>query len=137
MPGFLAEALTWPGNRHYFTDLKTARSWGVPPLTVMTGSEQGWTLLNRKLAKALTIIEEEVCNSCKTPLWLAYSTDNRIQFEVKSSFCYACAKLEQHREEHKKDTKPGEIHYVKAYSVLEDQPLPGRFESYMREAGKK
>lgn len=136
MPGFLAETLTWPGNRHYVTDLKTARSWSVPPLTIITGSEQGWTSINRKLAKALTVMEEEVCNSCKTPLWQAYSTDNRVQFEVKTSHCYACATLEKHREEHKKDAKPGEIHYVKAYNVFEDDPLPSRYESYMREAGK-
>lgn len=137
MPGFLAEALTWPGNRHYLTDLKTARSWNVPPLTIMTGDEQGWTWTNRKLARALTIVEEEVCNSCRTPLWIAYSTNNEIQFEVNSSFCYACSKLEQHKEEHKKDIKPGEVQYVRPYNIFEGKPLPSRYDSYMREATKK
>jgi hypothetical protein len=137
MPGFLAETLTWPANRHYVTDLKTARSWSVPPLTIIAGKEGGWNETNRKLAKALTVLEEEACNSCKTPLWHAYSTNNHIQFEVKTSHCYACAALEKYREEHKKEAKPGQIHYVKATTVFKDEPLPSRYESYAREAGKK
>jgi len=134
MPGFLAEALTWPENRSFVTDLKTARSWGVPPLTIMTGDEQGWTSINRKLAKSLTVLEEEACGSCKTPLWYAYSTDNHIQFEVKTSHCYSCAALEKYREEHKKEAKPGQIHYVKPVNIFPEEPLPSRYESYMRES---
>lgn len=133
-PGFLAEALTWPGNQHYITALKTARSWGVPPLTILIGKEEeGWSKLNRMLAQALTVVEDETCKSCKTPLWLAYSTNNEIQFKVDSAFCYACSALEKHKEEHKKDAKPGEIVYVKPYNVFEDKPLPSRAESYARE----
>lgn len=134
MPGFLAEAMTWPENRQFVTDLKTARSWGVPPLTIMTGDEQGWTSINRKLAKSLVILEEEACGSCKTPLWYAYSTNNHIQFEVKTSHCYACAALDKYREEHKKEAKPGQIHYVKPVNVFPEEPLPSRYESYMRES---
>lgn len=137
MPGFLAEALTWPANRSFVTDLKTARSWGVAPLVIMTGEDEGWTPINRKLAKALQVLEEEACSSCKTPLWYAYSTNNHIQFEVKTSHCYSCAALAKYQEEHKKEAKPGQIHYVKPAMVFEEDRLPSRYESYTREAGKK
>ena len=132
MPGFLAEALTWPGNRHYITALKTARSWSVPPLNILIGTDEGWSDINRMLAQALTIVEDETCSQCKTPLWYAYSTDNRVQFKVEEAFCYACAELEKAREKDKKERQPGQIVYVKPYNVLEDEPLPSRRELYER-----
>jgi hypothetical protein len=86
------------------------------------------------LAVALTLLEEETCNGCGTPLWIGHSTDNTIAFEVKSSVCYGCAELEKDREQQQNRQKPsrGETRYVDAYSVWGD-PLPSRFESYARE----
>lgn len=132
MPGFLAEALTWSSNRHYITALKTARAWSVPPLEILTGDSEGWSRTNRLLAQALTIVEEETCSQCKTPLWLAYGTDNRVQFKVEESFCYSCAELEKHRSKHKKDQQPGQVVYVTPYNVFENEPLPSRRELYER-----
>ena len=104
----------------------------MPPLDIILGTNAGWSRTNRMLAQALTIVEDETCGQCKTPLWLAYGTDNRVQFEVETSFCYACAALEKHREENKKDKQPGQVVYVKPYNVFEDEPLPSRRELYMR-----
>jgi hypothetical protein len=133
MPGFLAEALTWPGNRHIITSLKTARGWGVPPLAIIFGKDDGWTELNRMMAQALTIVEEETCSQCKTPLWLAYGTDNRVQFKVDTSYCYACAELDKHRSDHKKkEQQPGEVVYVKPFNVIDGERLPTRRELYKR-----
>lgn len=133
MPGFLAETLTWPGNNRFITSLKTARSWNVPPLTILTGEEEGWTPLNRMLAEALTVYEDESCKQCQTPLWLAYSTNNEVQFKVNTAFCYSCAELAKHKEKHKKEAKPGEIVYVKPFNIIDGKELPGRAESYARE----
>lgn len=140
MPDFVAEALTWEANRHYVAALKTARAWGVPPLSILTGSEQGWTQLNRLLATALTIMEEETCKNCNTPLWWAYSTDNRVQFNVSTTVCYGCAKLDETKNgvskdgKAKKELKPGEMLYVKPYNVVAGEKLPSRHDSYTREA---
>jgi hypothetical protein len=100
----------------------------------LLGKDDGWTEKNRMLAQALTIVEDETCSQCKTPLWYAYSTDNRVQFEIKEAFCYACAKLEQAREKDKKERQPGQIVYVKPYNVFENEQLPSRRELYAREA---
>lgn len=132
MPDFLAEALTQPANRHYITALKTARSWGQPPLMMILGKDDGWTWTNRLLAQALTIVEDESCGKCHTPLWLAYGTDNRVQFKVETSHCYACAALEKEESEHKNNRQPGEVHYVKPYNVFDDEPLPSRRELYAK-----
>lgn len=140
MRDFIAEALTWPDNRHYLTGIKTARAWGVPPLAILTGSDDGWSPTNRILAQALTVVEDETCKNCSTPLWWAYSTDNRVQFSVEKAMCYGCAKLEDEKTGTSKDgkpkekAKPGELLYVKPYNVLDGQPLPSRYDSYIREA---
>jgi hypothetical protein len=100
-------------------------------MTIILGKNDGWTEQNRLLAQALTIVEEETCSQCKTPLWLAYGTDNRVQFEVDTSYCYACAELQKHQSEHK-EKQPGEVVYVKPYNVFEGERLPTRRELYRR-----
>lgn len=58
-------------------------------------------------------MDREVCKSCGNPVWLCHSTDNRIQFEVKTGACYAKAEIEEYEED---KTKPklqaGEYHYA-------------------------
>lgn len=81
------------------------------------------------LAVALTILESETCSGCGTPAWLGHSTNNEIDFSVKSSICYGCAKLEKEKEHHSR-VKPGEMKYVEAHNVWEGQPLPSRHDSY-------
>lgn len=135
MPGFLAEVLTWETGRWAVPILKTARSWSVPPLTLMTGKKTDWSdERNRMLAVALTIVETETCDRCGTPAWIGRSTDSEIVFEVESSTCFGCAELEKDQEARKGQKRAkGEIRYPVARNVWEDAHLPSRYDSYMRE----
>lgn len=140
MPDFLAEALSWQKSAWVKTALKAARSWGVPPLTMLTGQSTDWSDdKNRRLAMALTILEEETCKNCGTPAWIGHSTNNLITFDLKSSVCYACAELEKEREEREKGrgAKPrmkGETRYARARNVWgEEYPLPSRAHAYQHD----
>jgi hypothetical protein len=87
------------------------------------------------LATALTMLEEETCTHCGTPVWLGHSTEYEIAFEVKSTICYGCAELEKDREARKgKRTVRGVSYYVKPHSVWEEGELPSRHDSYVRMA---
>lgn len=104
---------------------------------MLTGRPSDWSdVKNRKLATALTILEEETCKGCGTPAWIGYSTNNEIVFDIKSSVCYACAELERDRENHEKGRggtprQKGETRYAKARNVWgEDHPLPSRAHAY-------
>lgn len=102
-------------------------------MTLIAGRKTQWSdNRNRMLAVALTLLEEETCGSCGTPVWIGHSTDNEIGFSVHSSTCYGCAELEKDGEQHKTKRK-GETRYVRAHSVWEDGKLPSRHESYTRE----
>lgn len=136
MPGFLAETLTWAENKHYVAILKTARSWGVPPLTMLTGSDEGWTWENRLLAQALTTLEEETCKGCGVPVWHSRSSHRNIGFLVEKDTCYGCKEAEedrQKREKSKKSESPGQKSWVRAVPYDEVVGLPSRDESYQRE----
>jgi hypothetical protein len=117
--------------------LKTARSWGIPPLELLTGKKVGWSDdRNRFLAVALTLMEDETCKSCGTPAWIGHSTNNEIAFSVKSTVCYGCAELERDRDsvssdgKQKRKARPGETRYVAAHNVWEGKPLPSRYSGY-------
>lgn len=140
MPGFLAETLTWEENRHYVAILKTARSWGVPPLTMLTGSDEGWTFENRVLAQALTTLEDETCKGCGVPVWHSRSSHRNINLLVEKDTCYGCKASEEERkkaETNKKSSNTGEKSWVKAVPYDEVAGLPTRFESYKREADRQ
>lgn len=135
MPGFLAEVLSKPHNRNYVTSIKTARSWGVPPRTMIFGEEPNiWTEQDVLLATALTVLEDETCKKCGTPVWWGYSTDNRIQFKIESSRCYGCEELEKEREQEQKNKvkSHGKVLYPIPYNFFQEQPLPSRKEAYKR-----
>lgn len=105
MPPFLADVLTWPGNRQYVTYIVAARSYSIPPTVLLLRDRQpsdGWSQVDKKLAVALQILEDETCSDCGIPVWLGHSDDKDIQFEVKSRVCYSCAEIEKDQEE-----KPG------------------------------
>jgi hypothetical protein len=118
--------------------LKTARSWTLPPLELLTGKKIGWKdERNRMLAVALTLVEDETCSGCGTPAWIGHSTDNTIAFSIKSSVCYGCAELERERDSsvssdgrQKRKPRPGETRYVTAHNIWEGLPLPSRYQSY-------
>jgi len=119
--------------------LKTARSWALPPLTLLTGKKSDWSdERNRLLAVALTILEDETCSQCGVPVWLGHSSNNEIEFEVHSSICFSCADLEKDREDRGRKPKKGETRYAIARNVWgDDVPLPSRFDSYMEEFRKE
>lgn len=101
MPPFLADVLTWPGNSLYVTAIKTARSFSVAPTVLILNSKQpvdGWSILDKKLAIALQILEDETCPDCGVPIWIGHSDDKDIQFDIKSRTCYACASIEGKQE---------------------------------------
>lgn len=117
--------------------LKTARSWGVPPLEILNGEKSSWKdMRNRLLAVALTIMEDETCNSCGTPAWWGRSTNNEIAFKIESSVCYGCAELEKDRDgvssdgRAKRKPRAGETKYVTPFNIWPNRPLPSRFSSY-------
>lgn len=134
MPGFLAEVLSKPHNRNYLTAVRTARDWRVPPRTMVFGDQPDhWSQEDVLLANALTVLDNEMCKHCGTPVWWGYSTDNTIQFKVESTRCYGCEALEKERAKQSKDKsqKHGESLYVEPYNVF-DEPLPTRRELYER-----
>lgn len=140
MPGFLAEALSWPENSHYVSQIKTARSWGIPPLMVITGDDPEWTTENRLLAQALTMLEDETCKGCGVPYWHSRSSHRNIQLLIQKDTCYGCREIEQDRaknEKTKKAGKAGEKQYVKAVAYDETAGLPSRAESYTMEAARE
>lgn len=140
MPPFVADALTWPGNRAYITSIKTARAWGVPPTVLILNNRQpsdGWSYNDKKLAIALQILEDETCPECGIPIWLAHNDDENIVFEMKTQVCYSCATVETGREKEenrkgkRKPTK-GKKHFIQ---TQETEHLPTRRAFYEAQAG--
>lgn len=134
MPGFLAEVLHKPHNRGYRIAVATARAWGVPPHVTISGGVPGeWSEQDVLLANALTVLENETCKSCGTPVWLGYSTDNEILFRTQKSHCYGCEELEKEREKQTKAKQKGygDTTYVEPYHFFENKGgrLPSRRES--------
>jgi hypothetical protein len=107
---------------------------------MLTGRPSDWSdERNRKLATALTILEEETCKSCGTPAWIGHSTNNEIVFDMKSSVCYGCAELERDREDMERNRggrqrMKGETRYVNPRSVWgEEYRLPSRVHAYQND----
>lgn len=106
---------------------------------MLTGQPSEWSdERNRKLAMALTILEEETCKGCGTPAWIGMSTNNEVVFDLKGAVCYGCAELEKDREDSEKRRgkirQKGETRYVSARNVWgADTPLPSRAHSYQHD----
>lgn len=107
---------------------------------MLTGEPSDWSdERNRKLAMALTILEEETCKSCGTPAWIGMSTNNQIVFDLKGAVCYGCAEIEKDREDSEKrrggrTRQKGENRYVSPRNVWgADYPLPSRAHSYQHD----
>lgn len=87
------------------------------------------------LQDAYFTMDTEVCTICSNPVWLCHSTDNRIDFKVKTRTCYAKAEIEDF-ESSAKGKKLGSGEYLIAVpSGIEDgegneEPLPLRHEAY-------
>lgn len=140
MPPFLADVLSWPENRVFVTAIKTARSYGVPP-TVMIRldrqPEEGWTRMDRALAMALQILEDETCSDCGNPLWIGHNDHQDIVFEIKSRVCYGCAAIESAQEKavNKKSSRRVE-RGKKRFLARNDKYIPSRAEFYQAEHEK-
>lgn len=107
---------------------------------MLTGRPSDWTdERNRKLAMAMTILEEESCRGCGTPAWIGLSTNNEIVFDIKSTTCFSCAELEKDRESYEKGRggRPrgkGETRYTKPRNVWgPEHGLPSRSHSYQHD----
>ncbi len=134
MPRFLADVLTWPGNRFYITCIKAARDFSIPPTVLILKDKQpsdGWSAIDKKLVIAFQILEDETCPDCGTPVWIGHSEDNSVVFDVKSRICYACAEIETQREKESKRKNHKPVKGKKEFVVLdEDAKQPTRQEYY-------
>ena len=141
MRHFLADVLTWPGNRQFITAIKAARDFSIPPTVLILKDKQpsdGWSAVDKKLALAFQIMEDETCNDCGVPIWIGHSDDKDIVFEVKSRVCYSCATVENEQEKQdnrKNKRKPtkGEKHFIAQHDATTQ---PTREAYYKAEAEK-
>lgn len=140
MPPFLADVLTWPGNRQYITAIKAARDFGIPPTVLILTHKQpsdGWSNVDKKLAVAFQILDDETCPDCGIPIWIGHNDAEDIVFEIKSRVCYSCAQVENDRDkrENKKNKrKPtkGEKHFLSDETKI----IHSREEFYKSESAK-
>lgn len=142
MPPFLADVLTWPGNRFYITVLKAAQKNAIPPTVLLLKGRQpsdGWTPIDKKLVIAFQILEDETCNDCGVPIWIGHSDDESVVFEIKSRTCYACAEIEseQEREEKRSSKRKRGTSKGKKRFLADANPdkHPSREKYFKREAG--
>lgn len=95
----------------------------------------GWTSYDYRIQEALNILDREICKTCGNPVWVCHSTDNRIQFEVKTGACYARAEIEEFEDEKSGNPKlgAGEYHYAVGVGLDNEdgshEPLPTRSEA--------
>jgi len=78
--------------------------------------QRHWEVWDYGLAEAVNMIDNEKCRKCGTEMWLAFSEDRDIQFEVEDHACHACAHLEevQDKRSDKDAKKYGVTEFVKA-----------------------
>ena len=137
MPGFLSEQLTKPRNSYMRTALQTAMNLRLPPTLFLFNEKTDpnhWDYYDKKLAMAWQIMENETDPETNLPVWLAYSSDNNLGFEVKERTNYAKAELDkftrkQSESKNKKKTD-GVIPYIEPFSYVEGEPLPSRKDYY-------
>lgn len=126
MPGFVADALTRPINQRFILELKTAKSWGNEPLDILGVhvkrqlNKKERKRINRLLKLAYQILEDEICQSCGVPDWLARTADNRVQFKAMKHRCESCSVKDQAQKKYGNSLGPGESIYVKPEFYGED-----------------
>lgn len=94
----------------------------------------GWTPHDYRLQEAVFILDREVCKTCGNAVWLCHSTNNAIDFEVKTGVCYAKAEIEDHEEAPGAEKlAAGEYHYAVAVGIKNEDgtydELPSRQEA--------
>lgn len=95
------------------------------------------TPLDLRLEQGYQFWQDALCPKCGTPWWYGRTTDNRVQFEVTQTTCYACEELERFTEQVSSGKNPKKRHGVTDavnpvgvyYEALgEREPLPTPFE---------
>ena len=84
-----------------------------------------WSEADHKLAVAYSILESETCDKCGNPIWLCRTTDERVEFEVKSYRCFATAEQERREADWRKRRKKGERLKPGEYEYTVPKPRPG------------
>jgi len=104
--------------------------------TPMPQSER--TRLDLILEMAYLFYKDAACSTCGTPWWYGRSTDSRVNFELETSVCYACQKIEMERDQRANKKNPPKrfgvtdiavptgIHYEETGYTVE---LPSPFEA--------
>lgn len=117
--------------------------WGLAPSSIMLGRKKKQRYFEHydyALAVAMEILDDEKCPKCGLPAWHAYSENNAIGFELDHITCHSCEFKELEEKKNKDEDHPGRTVFVKAYSEVEGEPLPGRRdfqEEVIRKAEKK
>lgn len=96
-----------------------------------------WTRIDYLLVDAFYTMDREICPMCKNPIWLCHSTDNRIDFVIKTQTCYAQAEKEDYEKTSKGKVLGSGEYIIAVPAGIEDgaggrEPLPSRKEAYER-----
>lgn len=122
--------------------VEAAKEWGWSPSAILREAKNPRKphVIDYALALAVKTIGEEKCSRCGTPAHWAYSTDDRIAFELEDLTCQACAEIEK-AEEAQKERPKGTVKIAHVVPVsYEDgttEELPTRgdfFERLAKEA---
>lgn len=134
MPGFLADVLSQGHNHELTLSIETAIKMGVRPSSMLLAAAQPtepWTIEDKKLAIAFTLLDRQRCGNCKQPLWICRSQNTNLDFSVKKSTCYVTKALEERKAQDSKkkgaQLKPGQSYYVEP-TMRGGKPLPSRQE---------
>lgn len=113
----------------------TAKEWGWSPTAIIREAKNPhkphWADYN--FALAVQSLLDEKCPACGVPIWHAFSSDNTMEFKLKTVTCHAC----RHKDDHSpkpEDKKAGESQVVYAVPVDGYDELPTRRAYFEKEA---
>ena len=105
----------------------------VAALLELSDPLNNWTSHDWRLQEAYFVLDQEKCPQCGNPVWYCHSTDNRIDFEVKTGVCYAKAEIEDFEKDEKNKLGSGEYRYAVPVGLENEDktrdPLPSRAEA--------
>ena len=65
-----------------------------------------WTKYDFKILEAYQILLDETCPQCGNPVWLCHSDDNRVDFKIVKTTCFATKKYMAYQDgKRKKDQR--------------------------------
>ncbi len=134
VPGFLADVLSQGHNYELTLAIETAVKMGLPPRSLLIATAQptdDWTIEDKKLVIAFTVLDKQRCGKCGQPLWICRSMNNNLDFSVKVGTCYVEKALEDRKKKDSKrkdgGLKDGQFYYTEPI-MRGDKPLPTRQE---------